>query len=281
MSSSSTSISESYCPGGFELVNLTCTISETFEGIKSSKQWRIWAAENHSDNGWDINDLAFYDNHNCTGSQLSDGRPIESGHYINYVPSLAFDGNISTYWGGRGDNDNLYWLGMEYNISREVSCISILDTDDRGVSELRVQAWQNSTATWQNAMIVKGLQSGQRKNITLNCPEGFELRQSACTNITEGTEGTKSSVGIVVGIIAVAMACIIAYIWWKRRKTDDKDNQVQPSPMNHSTTHLELPVAVADQFIMPPSSPSSLSIRILPDTYIVPPPTTPSSVHKS
>lgn len=228
----------------------------------------------YSEEVWDINDLAFYDNYNCTGSKLNNGRPIESGHYpSSYVPARAFDGNTSTIWGGQEDEDSLLWLGMEYNISRKVSCVSILDIDDRGVRELRVQAWQNSIATWQNIMIIKLLQSGQRKNITLNCPEGFKLRQSDCVNIIDDT---KSSVGIVVGIIAsvIAIACVVTYICWRRLKAE-KDNSIldQQLPMNHSVTHLNLPVVVADQFIMPPSSPSSKSIRVSPDTYIIPPPT--------
>jgi len=267
---------ESNCPGGFKLVNSTCTISETFEEITSSKRWRVWATKDHlnTEEVWDINDLAFYDNYNCIGSKLNDGKPIESGHYpSSYVPARAFDGNTSTIWGGQEDEDSLFWLGMEYNISRNVSCVSILDIDDRGVREVRVQAWQNNTATWQNAMIVKLLQSGQRNNITLNCPEGFELRQSDCVNISKDT---KSSVGIVVGIIAsaIAIACAVAYIYKRRLKTEE-DNSIldQQLPTNHSITHLNLPVVVADQFIMPPSAPSSKSIRVSPETYIIPPPT--------
>lgn len=148
-----------------------------------------------SEKGWDVSILAFYGNYDCMGSELNDGRPIESGHYSSsHVPADAFDGNNSTLWGGDGDEDGLFWLGMEFNVDATINCVSILDISGRGVTELRVQAWQSSTATWQNALISKDLQSGQRKNITLSqrtniishCPQGFELRHSVCTdNVSE------------------------------------------------------------------------------------------------
>jgi len=271
VSSVPTSASKSKCPGGYELVNSTCIVSEIFEEITSSKKWRVWATKNHLDteNVWNVNDLAFYDNYNCTGSKLNDGEPIESGHYpTSYVSANAFDGNTSTLWGGQEDEDGLFWLGMEYNILSQVSCVSILDVGNRGVTELRVQAWQNSTSTWHNTMITKSLQSGQRKNITVNCPEGFELRHLSCTDITRDSDGMGAGVVVTVVVIAIIMTGIY-YMWWRRTKANDEKII---SPSEQSTRHLSLPVAVADQFIMPPSSPSSQSFKLPSDTYVMPPP---------
>lgn len=272
MSSAPTSPSESSCPGGFELINSNCTISESFEEIMSSNKWRIWAAKNQLDNEnvWDVNDLAFYDTHNCMGSKLNYGQPIESGHYSDsYVPANAFDGNTTTRWGGDEDEDGLLWLGMEFDILTQINCISILDVSGRGVTELRVQAWKNNTATWRNALISKNLVSGQRTNITLrqrtnvisHCPMGFELRNSVCidTNIPE-TETESISVDLVLGILAAIVALVVIctyfswkwkcgiYVWWRK---------IQKSKLIDDTSN-SLELTVDTDNIVPPPSTSSL-----------------------
>jgi len=216
------------------------------------------------------------------GSELNDGRPIESGHYSSsHVPADAFDGNNSTLWGGDGDEDGLFWLGMEFNVYATINCVSILDISGRGVTELRVQAWQSSTATWQNALISKDLQSGQRKNITLSqrtniishCPQGFELRHSVCTDNTI----TKSNLGLVVGIIVtlVALVVISMYISWKKKTCIYFwCRQIRKSLNDRQTSNLQ--VSAADDIATSRPHLSSPSLGIPIDTNNTPSPSAPS-----
>jgi len=158
------------CPGGMEFVISTCILTQTVKPITRSKKWRIFSPEYHTESGWswDVLDLNFYSNVDCTGSKANNGTPIESSHVdVNgYDPGNAFDPSDGSMWGGRANN-GLFWLGMEFESLREVRCVSLLDGVDRGVTELRVQAWESDTNSWQNVKIVKNLQGGLRKNFPL------------------------------------------------------------------------------------------------------------------
>jgi len=158
------------CPGGMEFLISTCVLTQTIKPITRSKKWRIFAPDFHTESGWawDVADLRFYSNVDCTGTKFSNGTPVESDHVdVNgYDPENAFDSNNDSIWGGRSKNKN-FWLGMEFESLREVRCVSLLDKEGKGVTELRVQAWQSDTNSWQNIKIVKNLQPGLRANISL------------------------------------------------------------------------------------------------------------------
>jgi len=147
----------------------TCVLIETFKEIKSSKKWRIWTPDFHTESGWawDVYDLKFYSNIDCTGTVFNDGTAIDSGNAGGgWGPNSAFDSSNGSGWGGRPDDNNLFWIGMTFQNSKEVKCVSVLDSD-KVATKLRVQAWESSTSTWQNVMIVENYQSGLRNKIPL------------------------------------------------------------------------------------------------------------------
>jgi len=158
------------CPGGLYFLISACILSESFKEIETSKKWRIWTPGFQTKRGWvwDVYDLKFYSNTDCTGEIFNGGNPIDSGNAgRGWAPSSAFDSSDGSAWGGRSDADNLFWLGMTFSNSMPVKCVSLLDNGTNGVRQLRVQAWENDTNTWQNVMIVENYNSGQRNNIPL------------------------------------------------------------------------------------------------------------------
>jgi len=57
---------------------------------------------------------------------------------------------------------------MEFPSSKKVRCVSFRDMGrSHEVTEVRVQAWESSSGTWQNTMIKNGPRSGHRKVIKL------------------------------------------------------------------------------------------------------------------
>jgi len=163
------------CPGGLEFLISTCVTSESFKEITSSKKWRVWAPSHHTMRGWvwDVFDLEFYSDLECTGTKYNDGSPIDSGNAGGgWNPASAFDSSDWSAWGGRSDEDELFWIGMEFDDQKDVSCVSILDNENNGVTELRIQAWEEDTSTWQNVKIVKNYQSGVRSNNPLEFTAG-------------------------------------------------------------------------------------------------------------
>ena len=86
-----------------------------------------------------------------------------------------------------------------------------------------------------------------------------------------------SNQGAVIAAILVAIAIAVACVYYVRQrkgraKGTNSISPLEKSAMGHSTAHLSLPVAAADQFVIPPSSPSSQSIKLSPDTIVLPPP---------
>jgi len=56
---------------------------------------------------------------------------------------------------------------MKWNSAKAVKCVSVLELAEFGSSEYRIQAWESSTNSWQNVMIVKDHVAGQRINTPL------------------------------------------------------------------------------------------------------------------
>jgi len=158
------------CPAGLEFLISTCVLQNTFKEIERSTQWRIWAPDFHTMRGWvwDVSDLKFYSDIECTGNYFNNGTPIDSGNAGGgWSAANAFDNNIFSRWGGRSDEDDLFWLGMSFQDSILVKCVSFLDHENNGVTQLRVQAWESSINSWQNVQIARNLQAGQRTIIPL------------------------------------------------------------------------------------------------------------------
>jgi hypothetical protein len=141
---------------------------ESYKTIESSAKWRIYSTNAKRICLWDIINLEFYSNFDCTGTKFNGGKPIDSAH-LNEVwdPAKAFDSFDYTAWGGRFDADRALWLGLDFGVAKDVKCVSILDNEENGVLLLRVQAWEDSTGTWQDVMISKDFQSGVRNTVSL------------------------------------------------------------------------------------------------------------------
>lgn len=167
------------CPDGFVYINSICVANESFKEIEKSNKWRIWAAKDHlaTPSVWDVSDLEFYINTDCTGNKLNSGTPISSGHYDDpgFSPVKAFDNNGYTIWGGRPDPQGQFWIGMEFDALKNVKCVKFQDTKHitHQANEVRVQAWNRCSDSWQNVMIVKDLsQSSDWRIISLQyCKE--------------------------------------------------------------------------------------------------------------
>jgi len=175
------------CPGGLYFLISACLLVESYKEIESSKKWRIWAPEYHTEKGWnwDVNDLKFYGSTDCNDIIFNNGTPIDSGHAGGgWGPRNAFDSSNNSAWGGRSDADKLFWVGMEFLDSKRVKCVSFLDRSGSGVTQLRVQAWESGSNTWQNVMIEKNHQPGERRNISLEYVSTTAPTGSPSTTLT-------------------------------------------------------------------------------------------------
>lgn len=152
------------CPGGTFLPHPRsdqCALSDTYEEITSATAWRIWAPDFDTSSGWvmDVGELEFYDNVSCSGikTDTSGGIPLDSGNAggVSWVPSNAFDDNISSAWGGRTDSDDIFYVGMDFGTAVEVRCVKLYKTGMHYALNVRVQAY--SGGRWKNAWIEENL----------------------------------------------------------------------------------------------------------------------------
>ncbi len=64
-----------------------------------------------------------------------------------YKAEKAFDGNITTIWGGRPFIDGNFWIGTEFGTGTEVGCIKLHNYVWNGAHEVTVQALRGTTWT--------------------------------------------------------------------------------------------------------------------------------------
>jgi len=146
--------------------------------------FRVWATADMLADGdnWVVKDIKLFSNLDCTGTNYNDGTPISSVYLTNatyeYSPEWAFDADEDTsYWYGNynntnDNNENEYWVGMEFESAREVLCLSYLDYGSfsgnfYGAKKFRIEGREMSSGTWAEIMMVEEHQSGERQNITL------------------------------------------------------------------------------------------------------------------
>ena len=107
-------------------------------------------------------------NVDCTGTRFNDGTPIDSNNNGKNIAEDAFDGNEKSRWQGwPADDDQVTWVGMEWNTAKAVKCVSVLGKDNHIIKTFRIQAWESSTNSWQNVMIVTDHVPGVRQDIPL------------------------------------------------------------------------------------------------------------------
>ena len=158
-SEGSTSISDcEKCPDGTFLehpLSKQCTVDEKFEEITEATGWRVWASKFDTPSGWvwDVPELLFYDNFDCTGTPInsSEGSPIDSGNAGSRLGAEnAFDGNTRSKWGGRHNSDKLFYLGLDFGEKlKQVHCVKLHQSSSHYANNIRVQAYKNGS--WKNA----------------------------------------------------------------------------------------------------------------------------------
>ncbi len=123
--------------------------SEEFTIVHPSLGWRLWTTSaklDRTDNGgnyWDVRELGFFASSDCIGDMIANtGTAIDSAHYPDdmFKPDKAFDGDITTFWGGRPFTDGNFWIGMEFGTGTEVGCIKLHNYVWNGAHEVTVQA---------------------------------------------------------------------------------------------------------------------------------------------
>lgn len=150
-----------------------------------------------SDRVWDVRNIKFFSNSDCTGTLIRDGKAISSGHsqHSDWIPENAFGDDNNKGWGGRGSgNPWTIWLGMEFPSGRSVNCVSFLDmSTSSGTKAVAVQH-KNKAGVWVNLKVQEGLQPGVRHDIPLgrSCNKGRLLLEIDVTTGNKGSENTVS-----------------------------------------------------------------------------------------
>jgi len=116
-----------------------------------------------SDFRWDIFDLKFYTNSDCNGAAYNDGTIIYSGSDPSFPPINAFDYDMDSRWSGRV-SENACWIGMIYETSTDVQCVSFLDLVESGANEVEVQKWTIAENAWVTILRTEDVIPGQRHN---------------------------------------------------------------------------------------------------------------------
>lgn len=161
------------CPEGTELqypTSQVCAQTNTYEKIESATKWRLWAPYFDTSVGWglDIPEIELYESIDCTGSSIdtSTASAIDSGNAGDgWGASNAFDGDMSSVWGGRFDSNYIYYIGIDFgNTLQTVRCMKYYRGDsDKFLLNVRVQAYVDGQ--WKNAWIETNLEKDKAFNI--------------------------------------------------------------------------------------------------------------------
>jgi len=145
----------------------------------ASTGWRIYTTPQDIPNvdwAWDVQELEFYENLDCTTKiSTNTGMPIDSGNAgPGWTANNAFGGGT---WGGRQDQNGVFWIGMSFQEVVTVKCIRIQNIDgysDKAANEIQIQASNTNVNEWETVWIARGLDtSGSAWNtISLDFPSG-------------------------------------------------------------------------------------------------------------
>jgi len=142
----------------------TETMAPTYSGYGGVRLWT--PNSNTPTNIWDVSDLSFYPNNNCSGTKLqTQGTITESNHNSCCPPERAFDNSDSTLWGGRNSGGN-FWIGMSFTTAQPIKCVSFLDGKGHYAKQVTVQVSLIGSNSWTNVVEVDGI-AGVRQNIPL------------------------------------------------------------------------------------------------------------------
>jgi len=134
---------------------------------------RIWADASMlvRDWLWDVYDVGFYSNSDCTGINYNTGNVISSGYHELYPASNAFDADMDSRWGGRlSGSPRACWIGMSFTSSVDVQCVSFKDLGNNGAKAIELQILADngsSKVNWTTLVRTENLTPGQRHNISV------------------------------------------------------------------------------------------------------------------
>jgi hypothetical protein len=136
------------CLQQIETWSSECVLSTDFHpSIATATGWRLWTTRDFTLRGWtwDVKIIRFYASADCSAESevdTSPGTAIDSGNAGNgWGPFNAFD---SWTWGGRSDDQGIFWIGMDFadaNVS--VRCVVFGQDTNNAATELRVEAKQS------------------------------------------------------------------------------------------------------------------------------------------
>ena len=111
----------------------------------------------------------------CSGEKLESNVYIQSGcsNCALFGPEKAFDDSEQTYWAGQHEDevDKEFFIGLEFSISVEVLCISLLDSNSgKGTNLVRIQAYDEILQTYITMAEIDH-SPGQRQDIVLFSPD--------------------------------------------------------------------------------------------------------------
>jgi len=135
-------------------------------------KWRIWASREmleRPDVYWYLREIKLYSSSDCTGTYNNHGIAIDSRNLgAGYLPKFAFNNDNSNFWAGYPDVDGLYWIGMDFDPERlQIGCVSFKDNKNYGVTEMRVDGWDEKLNSWKTIAEGKGHVSGTTQYVPI------------------------------------------------------------------------------------------------------------------
>lgn len=135
--------------------------------IFQAREWRVYAPRPWIRGGevWDISEVAFYSSDNCAENSRLDtsrARAVSSGIAgFGYGAHHAFDRNSGTIWGGRGNREGHFFVGLDFLSPVTVKCVKVTQTGN--AINFNVQARQRPTSgnCWENVKTVTNPRQGQ------------------------------------------------------------------------------------------------------------------------
>jgi len=124
---------------------------------------------------WGLKELEFYRESGCSGTNINNGVPIDSGHATDTTgPEKAFDEDENTKWGGRyEEGTDEMWIGMEFESPEKFLCAFFSDDNKKFKSTnfVKIQAYNDNSGTWID-MASANHEYGARQNIEIKSGPG-------------------------------------------------------------------------------------------------------------
>jgi len=122
-----------------------------------------------------LKELEFYRDSGCSGTNINNGVPIDSGHVTDRTgPEKAFDEDEKTKWGGRyEEGTDEMWIGMEFESPEKFLCASFSDDNKKFKSTnfVKIQAYNGNSGTWID-MASANHEFGARQTIEIKSGPG-------------------------------------------------------------------------------------------------------------